>query len=149
MAIIFKQGSGNWQLIQPGNGISNPVPLTILGPYNTIQLYSDMVLNPSQFVSGQAASVNVNLLNDGFFDWYGTYYAALYDLEGQYVTTIAEINETQGLPPGFVYNPPYLTFSTSNLNVNPGTYILAMLGQESGFSDAYLLEEVCLPIRLQ
>jgi hypothetical protein len=139
VAIIFKQGSGNWQLIQPGSGISNPVPLTILGPYNTIQLYSDMVLSPSQFVSGQAASVNVNLLNDGFFDWYGTYYAALYDLEGQYVTTIAEINETQGLPPGFVYNPPYLTFSTSNLNVNPGTYILAMLGQESGFSDAYLL----------
>ena len=76
-------------MIQPGSGISNPVPLTILGPYNTIQLYSDMVLSPSQFVSGQAASVNVNLLNDGFFDWYGTYYAALYDLEGQYVTTIA------------------------------------------------------------
>ncbi|MEX1189861.1 MAG: thiol protease/hemagglutinin PrtT [Bacteroidia bacterium] len=139
VAIIYKQGSGNWQVIQAGSGISNPVPLTVAGPYNTIQLNSNMILNPSQFVAGQAASVNVNLYNDGFFDWLGTYYAALYDLEGNYVTTIGEMNESQGLPPGFTYNPPYLTFSTSNLDVIPGTYILAMLGQESGFSDAYLL----------
>lgn len=139
VAVIFKQGSGNWQLVQPANGQANPTFLTILGPYNYIQLYSNMVLSPTQFVSGQPASVNVNLYNDGFFDWYGTYAAALYDLEGNYVTTIAEINENQGLPPGFVYNPPYLTFSTNNLDVAPGTYILAMMGIEQGTSDYYLL----------
>jgi len=41
------------------------------------------------------------------------------------------------LPSGFVYNPPYLTFSTNNLNVPPGSYILAMVGQETG--DQYYL----------
>jgi hypothetical protein len=139
VAIIYKEGTGNWQLIQSGNGISNPVPLTILGPYNTIQLFSDMVLSPSQFVSGEPASVNVNLINDGFVDWFGTYYAALYDLEGNFVTTIGELNESQGLPPEFAYLDPFLTFSTENLDVDPGTYILAMLGEEDGVGEAYLL----------
>lgn len=139
VAVIYKQGSGNWQIVQPGNGISNPVPVTIAGPYNTIQLFSNMTLSPSQFVAGEAASVNVNLINDGFFDWYGTYYAALFDLEGEYVTTIGELNENQGLPPGFAYLDPFLTFSTSNLDVEPGTYILAMLGEEQGVGEAYLL----------
>lgn len=139
VAVIYKQGSGNWQIVQPGNGISNPVPVTIAGPYNTIQLFSNMTLSPSQFVAGEAASVNVNLINDGFLDWYGTYYAALFDLEGEYVTTIGELNENQGLPPGFAYLDPFLTFSTSNLDVEPGTYILAMLGEEQGVGEAYLL----------
>lgn len=139
VAVIFKQGSGNWQLIQPGSGLYNPVYMTIAGPYNYIQLYSDMVLSPTQFVAGQTASVNVNLINDGFFDWYGTYAAALYDLEGNYVTTIGELDENQGLPPGYAYNPPYLTFSTNNLDVEPGTYILAMMGLEQGTSQYYLL----------
>lgn len=139
VAVIYKQGSGNWQLIQTTGGGNNPTPVTILGPYNYLQLYSNMSLSPAQFVSGQAASVTVNLVNDGFFNWYGTYAAALYDLDGQYVTTIGQYTENTGLPPGYVYNPPYLSFSTSNLNVPPGTYILAMVGQEQGFSEYYLL----------
>lgn len=94
-----------------------------------------MTLSPAQFVAGEAASVNVNLINDGFFDWYGTYYAALFDLEGEYVTTIGELNENQGLPPGFAYLDPFLTFSTNNLDVEPGTYILAMLGEELNQTD--------------
>ncbi len=139
VAIVFKQGSGNWQLIDAGTGAYNPVPVTILGPYNYIQLYSNMTLSPTQFVSGQAASVNVNLINEGLNDWLGTYACALYDLEGTYVTTIGTLNETQGLPYGYSYLSPYLTFSTANLNVNPGTYILAMMGEESGSGQYYLL----------
>lgn len=139
VAIIFKQGSGNWQLITANSGFSNPVAVQILGPYNTMELYSNMVLSPAQFVSGAQASVNVNILNDGFFTWAGTYAAALFDLEGNYVTTIGEYTESGGLPSGYLYNPPYLTFTTANLNVPPGSYILAMLGQEQGTSQYYLL----------
>jgi hypothetical protein len=138
LAIIFKQGSGNWQLIQPANSFFNPVTVEIAGPYNTIQLYSAMTLTPAQFVSGQSASVNVNLINEGFNDWLGTYYANLYDLDGNFVTTIGSLNENQGLPYTYSYLSPYLNFSTDNLNVPPGTYILAMTGQENGEQE-YLL----------
>jgi hypothetical protein len=139
VAVVFKQGAGNWQLIDAGSGAINPYPVTILGPYNYIQLYSNMTLNPTQFVSGQAASVNVNLINEGFNDWYGVYACALYDLEGNYVTTIGSLNENNGLPYGYSYLSPYLTFSTTNLAVDPGTYILAMLGEETGTGQYYLL----------
>jgi hypothetical protein len=139
VAIIFKQGSGNWQLISAGSGFANPAAVQILGPYNTMEVYSNMTLSPTQFVSGQQASVTVNILNDGFLTWSGTYAAALFDLEGNYVATIGEYNETTGLPSGFLYNPPYLTFTSANLNVPPGSYILAMLGQEQGTSQYYLL----------
>jgi len=138
IAIVYKQGSGNWQLVQPGINIINPVSISINGPFNYIELYSEMTLTPAQFVSGQPASINVNLINNGFSDWVGVYDADLYDLEGNYITTIATINENQGLPPGFVYNPPFLTFSTNNLNVPPGSYILALVGQETG-DQFYLL----------
>ncbi len=138
VAIIYKQGSGNWQLVQPGTNFSNPVPININGPYNYIQLYTAMTLTPAQFVSGQAASVNVNLGNEGINDWTGVYKASLYDLEGNFVTTIGTLNENQGLPPGYSYLSPFLTFSTSNLNVAPGSYILALTGQETGDQE-YLL----------
>jgi len=138
VAIIFKQGSGNWQLVQPATNFSNPVPININGPYNTIELYTAMTLTPAQFVAGQAASVNVNLGNDGFITWTGVYKASLYDLEGNFVATIGTLNESQGLPSGFAYLAPFLTFSTTNLNVAPGSYILAMSGQETGDQE-YLL----------
>ena len=138
VAIIFKQGSGNWQLVQPATNFINPVPISINGPYNTIELYTAMTLTPAQFVAGQPASVNVNLGNDGFTTWTGVYKASLYDLEGNFVATIGTLNENQGLPSGFTYLAPFLTFSTTNLNVAPGSYILAMSGQETGDQE-YLL----------
>lgn len=84
------------------------------------------------------ASVNVNLGNEGINNWTGVYKASLYDLEGNFVTTIGTLNENQGLPPGYSYISLFLSFSTSNLNVSRGSYILALTGQETGDQE-YLL----------
>ena len=136
--MMYKTGSGNWQAIAPGS-FSNPVSVTIAGPDNFMKLNAAISLSPPAFIAGQAASVTTNILNDGFFTYTGTYSAELYDLEGNFVTTIGTLNENQGLPSGYTYLSPFLTFSTNNLNVQPGTYILAMFEQETGSPFPYLL----------
>lgn len=137
VGIFYKPNGGNWQLAGT-TWYTNPVNVTINGPSAPIALYSNITPTPSTFVQGQAASVNVNLINNGFSNFYGQYAAALYDLSGNYVTTIGTLNEPNGLPSGYVYLAPYLTFSTSALDASPGTYLLAILYNESGTQDWYL-----------
>lgn len=133
IGIYYKDSGGNWVIVNNGS-YSNYVPVTIVGPYNDIKLYSDITTSPTTFVNGQSASVNVNILNNSAVTFYGDYQAALYDLNGNFVETISTINESSGLPAGYVYNPPYLTFSSSSISATPGTYILAIFERETNGS---------------
>jgi Peptidase C10 family/Spi protease inhibitor/Secretion system C-terminal sorting domain len=134
IGIYYTDQGGYWNLV--GNSsFTNPVSITINSPINYIQQYSPIVTTPSTFVQGQPASVNVNLVNDNTTTYYGTYQAALYDLSGNYAQTIGEYNETTGLPAGYTYLSPYITFSTSEITVAPGTYILGIEQLENGSSN--------------
>ncbi len=114
--------------------------VTISGPLAPLALYANITPSPSTFTQGQAASVNTNIINNDFSAYYGQYAAALYDLSGNYVETIGTLNENNGLPSGYVYNPPGLTFSTNAVGAAPGTYILAVLYYDSGTSTWYLCD---------
>jgi len=138
IGIYYRPTGGSWSLA--GNAsYSNPVNVTITGPSNPLEQYSNIVASPSTFVQGQPASVNVNLYNTGGITYYGQYQAALYDLSGNYVQTIGTYNETVGLPSGYLYTSPYITFSTGAITAAPGTYILAILELQSGSSQWYLV----------
>jgi hypothetical protein len=138
IGIYYRPTDGNWYLA--GNtSFANPVYAAISGPANYLQQYSAIVATPLSFVQGQPASVNVNLYNTGNYTFYGQYQAALYDLNGKYVETIGTYNETTGLPSGYYYTAPYITFSTSAVKATPGTYILAIFMLESGSSNWYLV----------
>jgi hypothetical protein len=138
IGIFYRDPDGNWNLAGDAS-FTNTVSVTISSPVNYIQQYSLIVTTPTTFVQGQAASVNVNLANENTSTFYGVYQAALYDLNGMYVETIGTYNETTGLPSGYTYMPPYLTFSTSAITALPGTYILAILELENGSSNWYLV----------
>lgn len=137
ISLFFRPTGGNWTAVSPST-FSNPIPLTINSLFNYMVLTQAITYSPANPVAGQSLSVTTNIGNNGFFTYYGTYYAALYDLQGNFVTTIGQLNESQGLPVGYQYNPPFLTFQTNNLNVQPGSYILAILEQQQGF-DTYFV----------
>jgi len=137
IGIFFRDPGGNWNLAGDVS-YANPVSVSINSPYDFIQLYSAITPSPATFVQSQSASVNVNLLNAGATTFYGSYAAALYDLNGNFVQTIGTYNETGGLPSGYAYLSPYLTFSTAAITADPGTYILAIVRCQSGSSDWYL-----------
>ena len=134
IGIYYAPSGGNWYLSTPGS-YTNPISITITGPTNGIELYSNITPTPTQFVQGQSASVNLNLYNSTSTTFLGTYGVALYDLSGAYVQTIGTYNETTGLPGGYNYNPPYLTFSTTSITAQPGTYIMGVLEEQTGTSN--------------
>lgn len=137
IGIYYRPTGGNWH-IAGSTSYTNYVNVNIKGPYNTLKLYSNIIASPTTLVQGQSVSVNVNLWNTNSYTYFGQYAAALYDLNGNLVQTIGTYNETTGLPANYSYSSPYITFPTSTITVNPGTYILAILEKESSSSNWYL-----------
>ncbi|PLX08480.1 MAG: hypothetical protein C0596_06380 [Marinilabiliales bacterium] len=136
VGIFYRDPNENWTLA--GNSsYTNPINVTINSPANNIQLYS--AIDPSTFVQGQSASVNFNLINGSTTTYYGSYRANLYDLEGNFVQTIGTINETNGLPEGYIYSSPFITVSTPSVIATPGTYILTIEELQNGSSNWYLV----------
>ena len=48
-------------------------------------------------------------------------------MAGDLQQTIAAKQETNGLPSGYNYLSPFLTFSTASLTADPGTYLVAVM----------------------
>lgn len=126
VGIFYRPTGGNWMQVANSGSYSNLVQMNVINP-NDIELNSSMVLTPgTTLTQGQSASVNLNIVNDGANTFIGQYGVGLYNLDGTLAQTIGTINENNGLPSGYTYNSPYLTFSTTSVTVNPGTYLLAV-----------------------
>lgn len=101
---------------------------------NPIALYSDLVISPDLwFTQGQAGTASVNIINNSSETFKGKYAVTLYNLDGTYAQNLAVINETSGLPAGYVYKNP-LSFSADTIKVTPGTYLLATVHLPEGSS---------------
>jgi hypothetical protein len=51
----------------------------------------------------------------------------LFDLDGNFVEEINTIEEKNGLTPNYIYKTPFLTFSSSSITAEPGTYLMALM----------------------
>ena len=138
VGVFYRPTGGNWQLVTDRNGFTN-LPQIMVGNVNTIRLNSAITTQPATFTQGQAASVNLNILNAGASTFTGQYAVGLYNLDGSYVQTIGTYNETTGLPPGYNYLSPYLTFSTTAVTAAPGTYLLAVQHKPVGATNYQLI----------
>jgi hypothetical protein len=131
--MFYRPVGGNWKQIFSSGSYSYYTTINIKYS-NTIEMYSDMTLTPTEFVKGKSASVNLNLLNTGTATFYGDYEVNLYNLDGSFAETIATINETNGLPYNYTYSSPYLTFSSTEITSEPGTYLLAAVFKSNSSS---------------
>jgi hypothetical protein len=126
VGIFYRPTGGNWMQVANSGSYSNLVQMNVINP-NDIELNSSMILTPgTTLTQGQSASVNLNIVNNGANTFIGQYDVGLYNLDGTLAQTIGTMNENNGLPSGYTYNSPYLTFSTTSVTVNPGTYLLAV-----------------------
>jgi hypothetical protein len=123
--VFYRPTGGNWKQVADGS-YSNLVQMTVINP-NDIELNSAMIVTPSNTLTqGQSASVNLNITNNGTSTFTGEYQVALYNLDGTFAQTISTMNESNGLPSGYTYQSPFLTFNTTSITVSPGTYLLAV-----------------------
>jgi hypothetical protein len=125
--LFYKPNGGNWkQLYASGLFTSEKTTLKVIH-YNTIELYSSMIPATTDFTQGSPASVNLNVQNTGSSAFKGFYQLALFDLDGNFIETINTIEEKNGLTPTYVYKTPFLTFNSSAIEAEPGTYLMALM----------------------
>ncbi len=127
IAVFYRPTSGNWSIVENTDDYLNIAQIQVVHP-NSIELNSDITVNPGlTLIQGRSMSVNLNILNHGGTTFYGQYAVALYNLDGSLAQLIGTMSEENGLPAGYTYNSPYLTFNSSSVDVEQGTYLLAVL----------------------
>lgn len=132
VGIYYKTAGGNWVLVANNGSYANFTTLIIVNN-NNISLYSNMTVSPSTtLIQGQSASVNLNITNNGASTFFGQYTVALYNLDGTFAQNIGTKTESAGLQSGYVYLSPFLTFGSTVITVEPGTYLLATQHKANG-----------------
>ncbi len=125
VGIFYRPTGGNWIQVANNGSYTNLVQIKVVYA-NAIELNSSMSVTPGILTKGQPVSINLNIKNTGSATFTGDYMVGLYNLDGTWAQTINTYNESGGLPSGYTYVSPYLTFNTSAVSVNPGTYLLAV-----------------------
>jgi hypothetical protein len=124
--IFYRPTGGNWGQVTNNGGYTNKIPITVVYS-NSIELYSAVSITPgTTLIQGQAASVNLNILNNGTTTFIGKYAMNLYNLDGSFAQAMGTYTESTGLPAGYDYIAPFLTFNSASVTVTPGTYLLAV-----------------------
>lgn len=125
IAVYYRTAGGNWILVPDGSGSNtNGIQVSVINP-NSIELYAPMTVTPgTTLINGQPVSVHLNVVNNGSTDFNGTWDVSLYDLDGYAVATIQDLTG-QNLMAGYYYTNG-LDFTTNALNVDPGTYLMAL-----------------------
>lgn len=137
LVVIYRLAGGNWMLVGDGSFV-NTKQLTV---YNSadIEMYSDFNITPSasQIYQGGSISVNCDVLNDGSIDFSGTLYLCFYDMETGQLALLIDQETITDLPPNYHYIDG-IDFSNNDLEIEPGSYLLALMYQPSASSSAYL-----------
>jgi hypothetical protein len=98
-----------------------------------ISLYAPISYSPNPIDCDGPLSIYTNFINTGNSTFYGDFAAVLFDAGGNF-TEVALINTgPEGLQAGYVYNNN-LEFSSTGLNLSPGTYSLGMFYTPTGGS---------------
>lgn len=124
LAALYRQTGGNWQLVENNGDFQNLTGFTIQHA-NDIELYAEMSMNPGpDIIRGRPFNVHLDIANTGTTTFTGTVDVSIYDLEGQFIETIGEIN-------GVTLNAGYhftngLDFTSSGLSAEPATYLMAL-----------------------
>lgn len=132
LGLYYRPTGGGWKIVQNNGSYTNFPQITVVNT-NPISLNSAMTVSPgTTLTQGQGASVNLNIVNNGSTTFIGQYNVSLYTLDGTFVQTIGAISEVNGLPPGYTYPSPYLTFTTSAITAAPGSYLIALSHSTDG-----------------
>jgi hypothetical protein len=125
LGMYYRPTGGNWDMVKGTFWYSNYKSIIVTNN-NSIALHSDLTISGDQyFTQGKSGIVKVNIKNNSSSIFKGKYAVSLYNLDGSFVQTVNIYDEIDGLPAGYVYSNP-LSFFSSEINVNPGTYLLAV-----------------------
>lgn len=126
--IFFKTDNGIWSGINANNlalFTKDYTTITVKN-INDFHLYAPLVLTPNTNIySNEKFVVWASVINESKTNFVGSLDVSLYDLQGNHVITV-ETKDNLSLKTNNYYTNG-LAFVNNNLNVPPGTYILAVM----------------------
>ncbi|MEI6885380.1 MAG: C10 family peptidase [Bacteroidota bacterium] len=136
IGIMYSAGDTNWKDVADTNSYLSYRQVEVINP-NDIEMYSEMnISSGTSILQGDPVSVQLDIINYGTASFNGILDLSLYDIDGEYVNSIEEkTNFTLGAN----QHTSGLTFSTSSINAQPGTYLLALWYQPAGTTDWQLI----------
>ncbi len=130
-------GENLWIQVSDTLGYTNFSQMTVYHS-NTIELYAAMTVTPgTTLIQGQPVSVLLDVLNTGLATFTGTFDVSLYDLDGYAVFTVQQITGIN--LPSYYHYTDGLTFASSNVTCDPGTYLMAMQYLPDGSGQSWQL----------
>ena len=125
IGIFYRTNGGEWTQVGDNGGYTNFTQVSVVHA-NDIEVYAAITPSGGTTVEqGSQLSVGLSILNNGFNTFLGDYGVALYNLDGSWAQDIGTLTEDAGLPSGYYYLEPGLTFGPATVTVAPGTYLLA------------------------
>ncbi len=126
--MFYRPTDGNWIIMNDGS-YNNYIQLDIQNS-NDIALYSDIVVSTGDIIIDESFDVNVDIANFSNTNFNGSYSVGLYNINDDNFETIETKNDMTLTAQSHYENG--LTFSSTGINVEPGTYLLAVLHKEDG-----------------
>lgn len=125
---IYVNPSNEWYSVGNG-GYTNFIPVSIVYS-NDIELYADIVPSAIPLIENQPATFDLDLANYASNDFNGSFSIDIHDLDGNWLQTIEEFTGMSLCSNCHYQNG--LTFSTSNLDLDAGSYLLAAWERPNG-----------------
>lgn len=127
ISVFYKPTAGNWQIIDDGQ-FSNSVQLDIQY-INDVVIYKDIVVSTTEITQGKPFQITTAFANIGTAPFAGKVAMSLFDIEtGDFIQDIDVIDVTN-ITNGYFMD---FTFSSTGINIEPGTYLLAGFHLKTG-----------------
>jgi hypothetical protein len=124
IGVYYRPKGGNWVALSNNGSYSNYAQITVTNA-NAMEMYAAInITSGTPLIQGSSVTVKLDLANYGA-DFTGLVDLSLYNLDGTGAATIQQLSNIS-LPAGDHFSNG-LTFTNSNLNLTPGTYLMAVL----------------------
>ena len=128
--LCYKNNGGDWKIANDYGGYTNYESLVIYY-YSDIELYTDLKVTNGPIKKGQTVNVSYNVANTGSSTFKGSYAVGLYNMDGSFAQLLGTTSDNSGLPPSSIYQNE-ISITSPAIDVDPGTYLMALQYQVSG-----------------
>ena len=136
IGMIYSAGDTNWKDVADTGAYLSYREVKVINP-NDIEMYAAMNISPgTTILQGNSVTVALDIINNGTTNFNGILDLSLYDIDGDYINSI---EEKTNFTLQSAQHTSGLTFSTSGINAQPGTYLLALWYQPAGTTDWQLI----------
>jgi len=129
IGIFYRPTGGDWMIVEDDGSYTNLISFEV-NYSNDIELYQDIEIScGTDITQNESFTVTTDIANYGTSTFEGVFDVSLYNLDGSFVETI-QTRTGAMLESGNYYDD--VEFTTSGVNTDPGSYLLAVLHKRTG-----------------